>query len=97
MAYKAVWTLGSMSMFIIFELVYASKLGNFLPYHVLTLNKIEIILSVVNAWIGTIIMLANVASYNDGQDFFGLCLLVLVSPGLVVITNYYINYKWRII
>ena len=79
----------------VFELVYAYKISMALPYHVLILDKFEILISVVNSWIALIVILANIADYNDGDDFFGIILLVLVTPGVVVITNYFINYKWN--
>ena len=91
-AYKAGFTVGWLSVFIIFEFVYAYRIAIALPYHMLALDKFEIFISIVNSWIALIIILANIAGYNDGEDFFGIILLVLVTPGVILITNYFINH-----
>ena len=63
-----------------------------MPYHMVTLDKFEILVSMGNAWIAMIIVVANISGYNDGEDFFGIILLVLFTPWALSISNYFVNY-----
>jgi len=69
--------------------------ATYFPYHVLSMNKLHINVMVIRIWIAVILIIANLLSYTNQDDLFGLSLLFLISPTLLLITNHQVNLRWN--
>ena len=61
------------------------------PYHVLRVNKFYIMMAIVRVWIAMILLTARLLSFNDPDDLFGLSVLFIITPLLMLIINYLTN------